>query len=92
MFQFTMVGASFRPAEAKALIKQIDISEQVELRADPDNPYDDTAVAVYYDDTHIGFVPKDSNGPLFERLQAGEELDAEVIAFESTLKPVIEVQ
>lgn len=93
MFTFTMVGASFRPAEAKDVIRQLTIGDTVQLVADPDNEYDDSAVAIYADGQHIGFVPRDSNGPLFTRLVDDEEtIEAEVIAFESTYKPVLEVQ
>lgn len=92
MLTVTMVGAQFRPPEAKALTKAIDIGQLVELRADPDNEYDSTAVAVYYEDTHIGFIPKAMNGELFTRLQEGEEITAEVVAFESSLKPILEIE
>lgn len=91
MLTVTMVGAAFRPAAAKDIIKRMHIGDTVELRADPDNAYDTTAVAVYSDDTHIGFVPKESNSHLFSLLTNGEEVTAEVIAFENTLKPVLEI-
>jgi hypothetical protein len=86
-----MVGASFRPAEAKDIIKQLSIGESVELQADPDNEYDSTAVAVYAQGEHIGFVPKESNSQIFRLLMDDEPVDAEVIAFESTIKPVLEI-
>lgn len=91
MLQVTMVGATFRPAKAKDIIKGLSIGDFVDLRADPDNEFDDTAVAVYYDDVHIGFVPKESNSALFASLQEGNEHTAEIIAFESTIKPVLEI-
>ena len=90
MQQFTMVGATFRPAEAKDIIRGLHIGAPVQLVADPDNEYDNTAVACYVDDVHIGFVPKEENGPAFAALEDGAEIIGEVIAFESSLKPVIE--
>lgn len=87
----TMVGATFRPASAKAVVTHLNVGEMVELRADPDNQYDDTAVAVYAHGEHIGFLPKDSNAEYFARLVDGEEIEAEIIAFENTLKPVLEI-
>ena len=97
MLQVTMVGASFRPASAKEIIKQLSIGDRLELRADPNNEYDSTAVACYYDDiqhgymVHIGFIPRDSNSALFAVLMDGAEISAEIVAFQSDLKPVLEI-
>jgi hypothetical protein len=91
MMTVTMVGAAFRPAEAKELIRGLHIGAQVQLVADPHNEYDGTAVAVYTDDVHIGFIPKESNSALFAVLIDGAKISAEVVAFESTLKPVLEI-
>src|ERR1044072_5577859 len=92
MLTVPMVGATFRPAEAKEIIRGLHIGAQVQLVADPNNEYDSTAVAVYSDDVHIGFVPKESNSALFAVLMDGAEISAEIIGFESTLKPVLEIQ
>lgn len=92
MLTVTMVGASFRPAEARDIVKNLHIGNTVQLRADPDNQYDTTAVAVYSDDVHIGFIPKESNSALFAVLMDGAEISAQIIAFENTLKPVLEIQ
>lgn len=91
MLQVTMVGATFRPAEAKDIVRGLTIGDRVQLQADPDNQYDTAAVAVYYDDVHIGFIPKESNSVLFAILMDGAEISAEIIAFENTLKPVLEI-
>lgn len=87
----TMVGATFRPAEAKNIVRNLSIGDRVKLIADPDNEYDSTAVAVYSDDIHIGFIPKESNSALFAVLIDGAEISAEIVAFENTLKPVLEI-
>jgi predicted O-linked N-acetylglucosamine transferase (SPINDLY family) len=91
MLQVTMVGATFRPAQAKDIVRALGIGDRVQLRADPDNEYDTTAVAVYSDDVHIGFVPKESNSALFAVLMDGAEISAEIVAFENSLKPVLEI-
>lgn len=91
MMQVTMVGATFRPAEAKDIVRGLHIGNRVQLQADPDNEYDTTAVAVYSDDVHIGFIPKESNSALFTVLMDGAEISAEVIAFENSLKPILEI-
>lgn len=91
MLQVPMVGAPFRPASAKEVLKQLKIGDRLELRADPDNEYDTTAVACYYAHHHLGFIPKESNSALFAVLMDGAEISAEIIAFENTLKPVLEI-
>lgn len=91
-FQTTMVGATFRPAEAKDIIKALRIGDIVDLEADPDNEYDATAVKVMRDGTHIGFIPAAQNYLMFSRLMEGEAMTGEIIAFENTLKPVLEIE
>lgn len=91
MLTVTMVGASFRPASAKEVLKQLKIGDTLQLVADPDNEYDATAVACYYAHHHLGFIPRDSNSALFAVLTDGAEISAEIIAFESVLKPVLEI-
>ena len=89
--QFTLAGANFRPAEAKQAIKEAEIGDTVELEADPENPYDPNAVKVILEGEFVGFVPKTDNAPLAAALADGATIEGEIIAFESTLKPVIEV-
>jgi hypothetical protein len=91
MLTVPLVGATFRPTEAKEIVRGLHIGDKVQLQADPTNEYDSTAVAVYYDDVHIGFIPRDSNSALFAVLMDGAEISAEIIAFENTLKPVLEI-
>lgn len=91
MLQLTMVGAAFRPAAAKDIVRSLSIGDRVQLQADLDNECDSSAVAVYYDDVHIGFIPKESNSAIFAVLMDDAEISAEVIAFENTLKPVLEI-
>lgn len=91
MLTVTMVGATFRPAEAKEIVRNLHIGSRVQLQADPDNQWDSTAVAVYAEGEHIGFIPKESNSALFAVLMDGAEISAEVVAFENTLKPVLEI-
>lgn len=92
MLQVTMVGATFRPASAKEALKQLRIGDHLELRADPNNEYDATAVACYYAHHHVGFIPKKSNSALFAVHEDGEEISAEIVAFQSDLKPVLEIE
>ncbi len=92
-----LAGANFRPSEARAVCKALQIGDKVFLEADPFNEYDSNAVKVLADsgtdeeDIFIGFVAKADNSAVAAALERGEELDAEVIAFESSIKPIIEI-
>lgn len=90
MLQVPVVGVNFRPQHAKAIVRDLTVGDTVKLVADPHNQYDTSAVAVHADDVHIGFVPKESNSAVFAALMEGHEIEATVIAFENSLRPVIE--
>jgi hypothetical protein len=53
----------------------------VRLEAEPDNPYDPNAVAIYYKTTRIGYIPKGQNYELAALLYFGygDIFDAKVI-------------
>lgn len=86
-----LVGANFRPSEAREAIKGLTIGSILTLEAEPDNPHDDKAVKVMLNGEHLGYIPRTDNSALAEILAAGNELTAEVIAFQSTLKPVLSI-
>lgn len=89
--QCPLVGAHFRPAEAKAVLKSLSVGDRVELRADPTNQYDSTAVACWHSGQHLGFIPATDNSAVFAALMDGAEIEAEIIAFENTYRPVLEI-
>lgn len=98
LIQTILAGANFRPAEAKECLKSLSIGDQVFLEADPDNEYDSNAVKIIALDEEgnehfIGFVAKTDNSAIAEYLadNPAAELDAEIIGFESTLKPIVEI-
>lgn len=90
-FITTMVGAFARPEEARQVTRLLQLGDSIELQADPENEYDDHAVACWRDDQHIGFIPRTDNGPLFDALMADAEASATVIGFENSIKPVLEI-
>ena len=46
---------------------------KLKLKAEPDNPYDSNAVAVYYKSVKIGFVPRAQNGTISLLLAYGHK-------------------
>ena len=90
-FQCTLAGANFRPADAREVCKSLGIGDTLELEADPSNPYDSNAVKVIAEDTFIGCIPKSDNTDVAAALARGEEVLVEVVGFEATLKPILEI-
>lgn len=91
MFTCPVVGVSFRGGEVRNLVKSLNIGDTLTLRADPENEYDSSAVAVDYLGTHIGFIPKGENAETFEHLMNGGTAEGEITMFETSIKPIIEV-
>jgi hypothetical protein len=67
-----IAGLSFRPAEIKRLVQELEVGDRLTLEADPDNPYDSNAVCIMQAYEFLGFVEKIVNPPIAERLAAGE--------------------
>jgi len=57
------------------------------LKHEPENPFDDDAVALYYENAKIGFIPPDNNVDIARRMQKGEPLKARVTRFEPQSDP-----
>lgn len=89
----TMVGANFRPQEARDAVRSLSLSdgELLTLEPEPNNQYDMFAVKVLLDGLHLGYLPKGPNEEIFDRLVDGDEASIEILSFESQLKPVLSI-
>jgi hypothetical protein len=47
----------------------------LELRPEPDNRHDAHAVSVWHDDLKLGYIPRDHNTPIFEKLRQGTQVE-----------------
>ena len=54
----TLVGAKFRPAEARECLASLVEGDQVELRREPDNRFDPNAIQIWCEYHFIGYVAK----------------------------------
>lgn len=63
----------FRFYEGAALIPKMKNGDMLQLVREPDNQFDNKAIAVYYNDIKIGFLPKEDNDIL------SKLMDAEVV-------------
>lgn len=71
--------AGFTYYEGALAFENLKIGTQLILAADPANIYDEHAVAIYYNDLKLGFIPKGKNKPIAELLNAGVDVfDARV--------------
>lgn len=86
-----LVGASFRPAEARDIVRTLEIGEEVGLERDPNNPHDANAVLVIADNMHIGFVARDDAAVIAPLLDAGETFSARVDSRSGPLKVGLEI-
>ena len=89
----SLVGVSFRGAEAKEVVKHLtrDDGKLLSLEAEPDNEYDSNAVKVIHDPSglHIGYLARENNYDVFSALQNATELCIEIVGFENTFKPTL---
>ena len=53
------------------LINELSLGQAVTLVVETDNPYDNEAVAIYYKDKKLGYVPKEKNSFLSTLLYYG---------------------
>ncbi len=51
--------------------KKLKPGKKLELIAEPDNPHDPDAVAIYRKGVHLGYVPGDSNATIAQLLRFG---------------------
>jgi len=85
-------GANFRPQPAKDKVLALESGDIVDLIPEPENPYDPNAIAVYYEDEHIGFVAKEVAVDLIEPFKAASAYFAVVDYFTGPLTPVIQIE
>ena len=53
--------AGFTYYDGLDVINDLKLGTQVTLKSEPENPYDHEAVAIYYGDTKLGYVPQAKN-------------------------------
>lgn len=79
-FTFTLVGATFRPREAKDAIRNLGKGDQLRLEREPTNAYDENAVKVIdlISGLFIGYVPKGEAPAISALLASGASANAVV--------------
>lgn len=62
------------------LIDRLNVGDLLRLVREPDNPHDTRAVAIYYEDDRIGYVPRNQNHDFAAQLDQGKRLGCRITA------------
>lgn len=71
--------AGFQYHEGALAFSQMEIGTKLQLRAEPENRWDHNAVAIYFADYKLGYIPRDENHDIAKILQAGHEIFETVV-------------
>ncbi len=71
--------AGFQYHRAAAIWPFLQVGEQLHLRREPGNPHDRYAVAVWFRNEHLGYIPRRENRTLAQLLDQGEHLEATIV-------------
>jgi len=63
--------AGFTYYEGIEVFQELKIGSFLYMKAEPENKYDASAVALYYGKKKLGFVPREENPVIFKFLQLG---------------------
>ncbi|MFT4096798.1 MAG: HIRAN domain-containing protein [Rhodoblastus sp.] len=79
VLDFAVAGGWFHGL--RAALSELAVGERLRLVAEPENPYDRNAVAVWRGSVKLGYVPRAANAPLARLLAEGATVEAEIARF-----------
>lgn len=68
---FNIAGFTFY--DGPIAFKALEIGTQLKLVYEPDNKYDAKAVAIFFEDLKLGYIPRNENSPVSKLLEMGYE-------------------
>jgi len=74
--QFSIAGFQFY--QGRDIIRQIKPGDELFIKAEPDNDYDQYAVEIYYKNNKLGYIPKNENKTIRNILHSDVKLYATV--------------
>lgn len=77
-----VVGIHFRGRDVKELAASLPLGTELSLRREPENEHDQNAIMVYYLDTHIGYVNRQSALWIAPDMDEGVEYTALLVDYE----------
>lgn len=57
--RFYIAGVAYH--EAALVLEKIKAGDELQMVLEPNNPYDECAVALYFDDVMLGYIPRERN-------------------------------
>ena len=70
--------AGFQFHRGEAVWPLLSVGAELALVRESSNPHDDNAVAVYFKNEMLGYVPRGENGAIAQMLDRGENLEARI--------------
>ncbi len=70
--------AGFQFHRGDEIWQSLDVGEELKLVRESSNTHDPDAVAVYYHEDMLGYVPRGENGAIAQMLDRGESLEARI--------------
>ncbi|MEW8029029.1 MAG: HIRAN domain-containing protein [Candidatus Thiodiazotropha sp.] len=71
--------AGFQYHRAASIWSFLRVGEQLLLKREPSNPHDRYAVAVWFKNEHLGYIPRRENRTLARLLDQGERLETTIV-------------
>ncbi|MEJ2464780.1 MAG: HIRAN domain-containing protein [Candidatus Thiodiazotropha sp.] len=71
--------AGFQYHRAAAIWPFLRVGEPLRLRREPGNPHDRYAIAVWFRNEHLGYIPRRENRTLAKLMDQGERLEAQIV-------------
>lgn len=71
--------AGYQYHRAAAIWPFLQVGEKLHLRREPSNPHDRYAVAVWFRNEHLGYIPRRENRTLATLMDRGERPEASIV-------------
>ncbi len=84
--------AGFQYYEGERIFRRLREGMALNLVREPENKYDERAVAVYVGGCKLGFVPRLDNAAVAQMLDRGERLSARIVRLQQSANPWDRVQ
>jgi len=79
--------AGFQYYRAEGIWPFLRVGEALRLQREPHNRHDSNAIAVYFKNDMLGYIPSAENGLLAQMMDHGESLEASITQLLPDLKP-----
>ncbi len=79
--------AGFRYHDGPDIMQYIQPGDDVQLIAEPGNPYDEWAVRIDHKKSRIGYLPRTQNQTVSRLLQQGAPVECQIVSVDPTAAP-----